>query len=358
MKITANSPVQLLLTDQEGRSVGVEPVVDPDLGSQGDAQVAQRIVANIPGSQYTGPVSEPQEISIGLHNPGTYNLDVRGTGSGQFTITVETFDENGNIISHNTITGQASTGSLTREELTVQTGGTPPVSYTQSITTTQNTAKPITIISSDQDNDTLQFSIISGPAHGTLSTLSNTHATFVANLNGTQQVPPSGSTSTGTGIFSINNSTNQLNWSINYTGFNTAETGAHIHSGSAGTNGPIIIVLSPGTTKIGSAVLTAAQKSLLFASDLYTNIHSTLYPSGEIRGQMIPGRAATVLYTPNIGFAGTDSFTFKSNDGTANSNIANVSITVTKVSTVLSKTANVTSGVAPLPVLFTFTENN
>ncbi|HTD18114.1 MAG TPA: hypothetical protein VK667_01145, partial [Ktedonobacteraceae bacterium] len=126
MKITANSPVQLLLTDQEGRSVGVEPVVDPDLGSQGDAQVAQRIVANIPGSQYTGPVSEPQEISIGLPNPGTYNLDVRGTGSGQFTITVETFDENGNIISHNTKTGQASPGSLTREELTVQTGGTPP----------------------------------------------------------------------------------------------------------------------------------------------------------------------------------------------------------------------------------------
>lgn len=38
--------------------------------------------------------------------------------------------------------------------------------------------------------------------------------------------------------------------------------------------------------------------------------------------------SATVIYTPNLGFSGSDSFAFKANDGSLDSNIATVSITV------------------------------
>ncbi len=42
----------------------------------------------------------------------------------------------------------------------------------------------------------------------------------------------------------------------------------------------------------------------------------------------LSGTAPDLLYTPNLNFSGADSFTFKANDGQADSNIATVSITV------------------------------
>src|SRR5207247_6903605 len=45
----------------------------------------------------------------------------------------------------------------------------------------------------------------------------------------------------------------------------------------------------------------------------------------------LSGRAPNVTYTPAANYSGPDSFTFKANDGTADSNIATVTITVTAV---------------------------
>ena len=43
----------------------------------------------------------------------------------------------------------------------------------------------------------------------------------------------------------------------------------------------------------------------------------------------LSGLAPNLTYTPKAGYAGADSFTFKANDGTADSNVATVSVTVT-----------------------------
>lgn len=51
------------------------------------------------------------------------------------------------------------------------------------------------------------------------------------------------------------------------------------------------------------------------------------------------------MYTPNASFSGTDSFTYKANDGTSDSNIATVSITV---STPTNSDGKVTAGGAQL----------
>jgi len=50
---------------------------------------------------------------------------------------------------------------------------------------------------------------------------------------------------------------------------------------------------------------------------------------------ILSGTAPDVIYTPNTGYVGNDSFTFKANDGEEDSNIATVSITVTQSSTTL-----------------------
>ena len=52
--------------------------------------------------------------------------------------------------------------------------------------------------------------------------------------------------------------------------------------------------------------------------------------TGPTKGTL-SGTAPNLTYTPNANANGADSFTFKANDGTVDSNIATVSITVTAV---------------------------
>ncbi len=74
-------------------------------------------------------------------------------------------------------------------------------------------------------------------------------------------------------------------------------TGAHLHIGLFGENGPVVFPLTPVTGADGLTgifrreqnvfTLTAAQLDTLQARNLYVNIHSVAYPSGEIRGQVV-----------------------------------------------------------------------
>ncbi|HMS55856.1 MAG TPA: Ig-like domain-containing protein [Fimbriimonadaceae bacterium] len=65
-------------------------------------------------------------------------------------------------------------------------------------------------------------------------------------------------------------------------------------------------------------------------SDLPANTLSYSVVAGPTNG-MLSGTAPNLTYTPNANFNGADSFTFKINDGTEDSNIATVSITVDAV---------------------------
>jgi hypothetical protein len=69
--------------------------------------------------------------------------------------------------------------------VTVNAVNDAPVANTQSVTTNQNTAKAITLNATDVDGDTLTYSIVTSPAHGTLSgTPPNVTYTPVANYSG------------------------------------------------------------------------------------------------------------------------------------------------------------------------------
>lgn len=107
-----------------------------------------------------------------------------------------------------------------------------------------------------------------------------------ATINGAQETPPTGSTATGLGCFSFDPSTNIISYNITFSGLLGSETAAHFHTGALGIAGPVIVVLPGGSPKIGTAALTPSQAAQLLASGLYTNIHSTVFSGGEIRGQM------------------------------------------------------------------------
>ncbi|MEO0895795.1 MAG: CHRD domain-containing protein [Bacteroidota bacterium] len=73
--------------------------------------------------------------------------------------------------------------------------------------------------------------------------------------------------------------------------------GAHIHLGYAGQNGGIELILTPNLNVDGNGgtfeavdnafVLTQAQKDYLVGRQLYINIHSQRFRSGELRGQIV-----------------------------------------------------------------------
>src|SRR5207244_5743775 len=60
-----------------------------------------------------------------------------------------------------------------------------PVAAVQSVTTTEDTPKAITLSAADVDGDPLTYAIVTGPAHGTLSgTVPNLTYTPAPNYNG------------------------------------------------------------------------------------------------------------------------------------------------------------------------------
>ena len=108
-----------------------------------------------------------------------------------------------------------------------------------------------------------------------------------ATINGAQQVPANSSTATGAfvGVYTDNGTTKQLNYSVTYSNF--TPTLAHIHSGAPGASGkveiPFASLVSPIT---GTVTLSDDQAKALLNNGLYVNMHSSAFPSGEIRGDI------------------------------------------------------------------------
>ncbi|MDB5199047.1 MAG: hypothetical protein JWO92_1010 [Chitinophagaceae bacterium] len=114
--------------------------------------------------------------------------------------------------------------------------------------------------------------------------------TFKATLSGASEAPSNPSTGTGSSTLVFNNDTKIFTVSTTYSGLTGTATASHIHKGVIGVSGGIIfgftnVTVSPITYT--SAALDATQEADLKAGLYYVNVHTALYPAGEIRGQLI-----------------------------------------------------------------------
>ena len=115
---------------------------------------------------------------------------------------------------------------------------------------------------------------------------------FVANINSAQEVPTNTSTATGNGYMVLNNAQTQLSYNISFTGLTVNHTAAHFHGPAApGVNAGVRFLLSNGGGASGNFVgvwnIPAGDVVSLMNQLLYVNIHTSTYPGGEIRGQVV-----------------------------------------------------------------------
>lgn len=137
-----------------------------------------------------------------------------------------------------------------------------------------------------------------GEIRGYITNLVNN--TFLANLSGLNELPPT--ESTGSGAIKAELLNNVLTVTGSFAGltgdFNkNIAGGSHLHNGVNGSNGGIILNLKASVNadnKSGffaadsnSFVLTADQLNLLNSGSLYANVHTTTSAGGEIRGQLL-----------------------------------------------------------------------
>jgi hypothetical protein len=177
-----------------------------------------------------------------------------------------------------------------------------PIAVSQSASTNEDTPVGIVLSATATDPQALIYSIVSGPAKGTLSgTAPNLTYTPSADFNGADSF-----------TFKVNDSladSNIATVSITVTPVNDAPV-ALAKSVTTQEDTPVVVVLA--------------------ASDKEGQSLSYVIVSGPAKGTL-SGTAPNLTYTPSADFSGADSFTFKVNDSLADSNIATVSITVTPV---------------------------
>lgn len=203
-----------------------------------------------------------------------------------------------------------NTGGLSSEpsaeiSYTVPAGTTvnqPPVANSASATTLEDSPASIVLSASDADSDPLTYTVTGSPAKGSLSgTPPNLTYTPAANANGTDSI-----------LFSVSDGkavSNTATVSITITPVNDAPV-AIAQTASTDEQVPVSITLT-GTDVDGGSLL-------------YSVV--TVPTSGTLTGT-----APNLTYTPNAGFSGTDSFTFKARDASLiDSKTATVTLTVKK----------------------------
>jgi hypothetical protein len=139
--------------------------------------------------------------------------------------------------------------------------------------------------------------------------------TFSASLSGKDEVPPTESNSTGTAKFQVDENSSQVSYWVNVTGIKKINQ-AHIHNGTEGQNGDIVVTLTktksakgndspPNIGFSGNITKDDLQGplkdkeltdlvSLMSDGNAYVNVHTDKYPDGAIRGQISSGEASTV----------------------------------------------------------------
>ncbi len=317
------------------------------LKSLPSSQVSYTVPPNDPPPN-TAPSAIAQTLTTAEDTPlniGLTGTDAEGAALGYTVVTAPrngtltgsapnlTYVPAGNFGGDDSFTFQVNDGTLISATATVSITVTAvndaPIATGKLITTTEDTPLPITLTGTDPDANNLTFSVVTAPANGTLTgTAPNLTYNPAANFTGADSF-----------TFRVNDGTVNsapATISIMVTAINDAPL-ATAHSATTAEDTPIPITLAgtdPDRDSLTFSVVTAPAHGAL------------------------TGTAPNLTYSPAANFNGSDSFTFRVNDGKVNSATATISITVTAVNDAPLATANsvTTAEDTPVPITLSGTD--
>ena len=152
-----------------------------------------------------------------------------------------------------------------------------------------------------------------GHVRGQLAFVSGGPTMYAAELRGANETPANQSGAFGSALVTLDPVNSTIAFEENQSGV-ASPTVSHIHRGAAGVAGPVIInfvtgaapLVFQGTRASGSGAISSFQSSSFTAADLtglssastangfYVNYHSTAFPGGEIRGQLVPAQEVDI----------------------------------------------------------------
>jgi ELWxxDGT repeat protein/VCBS repeat-containing protein len=283
------------------------PIANPDtftavIGSTLSVSAAAGVLANDADAE-----NDPLVVSVvNTTNNGTLNLNANGSF---------TYHSNAGFSGVDSFTYQANDGVANSNLVTVTLSvvpNTPPVANNDTYTAAANNVFSVDILSGVLNNDTdaegtaLAVSAVTQPSNGTVTLNSDGSFIYIPNA----------------GFIGTDSFTYQANDGLANSAIATVTLIVTTNTPPFANNDSFLI---PSNTTLSispvSGVLnndTDAESNPLTASLLNTTGHGTLTlnPNGSF------------TYVPNAGFTGTDSFTYRANDGISNSNTATVSISV------------------------------
>jgi hypothetical protein len=192
-----------------------------------------------------------------------------------------------------------------------------PVAVDQNVSTDEDVPLMITLNGTDVDGATLTFSKASDPSHGMLE--------------------PIGAPTCSGSIPNVCSAQVTYTPDLNFNGADSFMF--RVSNGAASSNATVSIAVNAvndapvanGANIIAS--LNTAKQILLTGADPENALLAFAIANDPENGTLstivqINNNTARVTYTPNLGFIGSDSFTFRINDGVNDSNIATVNIIV------------------------------
>jgi len=236
-------------------------------------------------------------------------VDRSGWASGNSLVIIITGTGHRTAESYN---GDQAGAALLHVEYTTGPSNDPPVANDETYTTNEDT--PLTVAApgvlgndSDVDGNPLTAVLNTSPSNGNLTLNSNGSFSYTPNAN-----------FNGSDSFTYRANDGQANSNI-----------ATVMITVNPVNDPPTAVGDSYSTNQGTTLTVAVPGVLGNDSDVDGNPLTAGLISNVSNGTLNLAADGSFTYTPAPGFVGTDSFTYRANDGQADSNLARVTITVT-----------------------------
>ena len=233
----------------------------------------------------------------------------------------------------------------------------PPAAENASVSATEDTEVTISATAADSDDPTLSFSIVTGPSHGTLGTVST--PTCVSNGVGSTCIatvlykPNQNFSGSDSFTFKVNDGSLDSNVATASIAVNAVNDVPTASSTTATTDEDVSVNIALSASDADSASLTFA-----IVNGPSNGSLGAVSPPNCVNSSAGANCTVTVTYTPSRDFKGSDSFSFNVTDGAADSNTASVSMTVNAVNDapVANGQSVATNEDAPVTIILTATD--